>query len=70
MSKDHLGIRAPAEIIERIDRLAAAFTERAVGAHIKRSEATRLILERGLASFEKELGLGPLRAARKKAARG
>jgi hypothetical protein len=65
MSKDHLGIRAPVEIIERIDRLAAAFTERAVGAHIKRSEATRLVIERGLASFEKELGLVPPRAKKR-----
>lgn len=38
-------------------------TRRAAGAEVKRSDAARVAMERGLESLEKELGLAAIHAA-------
>lgn len=50
-------LRIDETILERLDRVAAALSERAAGARVPRSDAIRIALERGVASLEQELGL-------------
>jgi hypothetical protein len=51
-------IRLDDAFIERLDRLAEALAERAAGAHVSRSSAIRVALDRGVGALEAELGLG------------
>ena len=69
MAKVHIGTRVEPALIERLDRLAAALAARTRGADLHRSDAARAALERGLALYEKELGLGagPSKAGKGKA---
>lgn len=53
-----LPIRLEDDTIERLDRLAAALTERAAGVKVSRSGAMRATIERGLDVLEAELGIG------------
>lgn len=48
-------IRLDADLIERLDRVAEAMSERAAGAPVNRSTAARVALERGLDVVESEL---------------
>jgi hypothetical protein len=43
--------------VARLDRIAAALTERRPGEVVKRSDALRVVIERGLAPTETELGI-------------
>ena len=49
--------RIPAALIPRLDAIAAEMSRRAHGAHLKRSDAIRASIERGVAALEKELGI-------------
>jgi hypothetical protein len=64
-----LDIRADQALLQRLDRLAAAFCE--PGVNVKRSGAARAALLRGLAVLEQERGLAPKKEkpARKPATR-
>lgn len=53
-----LPVRLEDDTIERLDRLAAALTQRAAGVKVSRSSAMRVTIERGLDALEAELGIG------------
>jgi hypothetical protein len=50
-------IRLENDLIERLDRLAAAMADRAAGAKVPRTSAMRIVLDRGLDALEAEFGL-------------
>jgi hypothetical protein len=52
-------LRLEEEVIERLDRLARAMSERAGGVEVNRSSVMRTVLDRGLDVLEKELGVQP-----------
>jgi hypothetical protein len=53
-----LPLRLEEDLIQRIDALAEALTERAAGAAVSRTAAMRAALQVGLNSLEAELGIG------------
>lgn len=59
-------IRLEDELIERLDALATALTERAAGVKVTRTAAMRAALERGIEALEAEAGVpGRRRKTRK-----
>lgn len=52
-----VGVRLDPARVDRLDAVAAEMTRRAAGAEVKRSDAARVAMERGINSLEKELGL-------------
>lgn len=61
-----LPIRLEDDLIDRLDSLAAALSERAAGAKVSRTAAMRAAMERGLEALEAELGAGVRRRKPKK----
>lgn len=59
-------IRIEEDVIQRLDAIAAAMTERAAGVKVARSNVIRLALERGMAVLEEDLGMGPSRTKKPK----
>ena len=53
----NIGARLDAELVERLDRLATLLSARAAGTPVKRSDAVRLAVTRGLDVLERELGV-------------
>jgi hypothetical protein len=72
MRKVTVGVRIDPTRVDRLDRVAAEMTRRAAGAEVKRGDAARVAMERGIDSLEKELGLEalPAVAAAKPAKKG
>jgi hypothetical protein len=62
MRRVTVGVRIDPSHVERLDRVAGEMTRRAVGAEVKRSDAARVAMERGIDSLEDELGLEALPA--------
>ena len=58
MSMGAFSVRMSDELAARIDTIAEGLTIRASGANVKRSDATRLSVERGITVREAEFGLG------------
>lgn len=54
--KRTIPVRMTDEMLRQLDEVAALLSERAAGAEVSRSEATRVALERGLEALTKELG--------------
>lgn len=50
-------MRLDADLVDRLDRVAEAMSERAAGLPVNRSNAARVALERGLDVLEVELKL-------------
>jgi len=48
-------LRLDASTIARLERLAAAAADRAIGAQVTRSSVMRAALDRGIAALEREL---------------
>jgi hypothetical protein len=59
VAKVALNLKVDPEIVTRLDRIAAAMSERAGGAEISRSDAARVVLADGLAVTEERLGVAP-----------
>ena len=60
MRKVTVGVRVEPSRVERLDKVAAEMTRRAAGAEVKRGDAARVAMERGIDSLEKELGIEAL----------
>lgn len=58
-------IRIEDEVIQRLDAIAAAMTERAAGVKVARANVIRLALERGMDLVEEDLGMNPSRTTKK-----
>jgi hypothetical protein len=65
----NIGARLDAELVKRLDRLATLLSARAAGTPVKRSDAVRLAVTRGLDVLERELGVEKPAAAPKGAKR-
>ena len=52
-----LTARLDQAVIDRIDAVAVALKEKAHGLEVNRSDATRVVVERGLRELETELGI-------------
>lgn len=50
----NVGVRMSDELAERIDKYAERLSNQADGAKISRSNAARILIEKGLAAIEKE----------------
>ena len=50
-------VRLDDDAMARLDVIAGKLAERAAGANVKRSDAMRVALDRGMASLEAELGI-------------
>jgi len=55
-NKVYIGVRIPVELHKRIQQLQKHLQQRSAGMAIDQSEILRNLLERGINSFEKELG--------------
>lgn len=66
MTGKPIPLRLEQEILDRLDRIAAALSERAAGVRVTRADATRIALERGATALEAELGLTRRAAKRKR----
>jgi hypothetical protein len=49
--------RVPSSLVPRLDRIREALSMRAAGARLKRSDAIRAAIERGVEALESELGI-------------
>lgn len=57
MTELPISVRLSAEAVERLDRIAAALSDRAAGAPMNRSSVVRVAVGRGIDALEAELGL-------------
>lgn len=66
MTGKPIPIRLDDEIVQRLDALAQAMSDRTGGATITRANALRAVLLQGLPILEEENGIGRARAKSKK----
>jgi predicted transcriptional regulator len=57
MTEQPIAVRLDAEILDRLDRIGSALSERAAGVRMNRSAVLRVAIEHGIAALETELGL-------------
>ncbi|WP_438014910.1 hypothetical protein WMF18_28985 [Sorangium sp. So ce315] len=57
-------------VLPRLDRIAEVLTSRVPGSNMKRSDALRAAIERGVEVLERELGITPEEAAAPSTAKG
>jgi len=66
MTERPLAVRLQEELIARLDAIAGELSGRASGVPVARSVVIRQAIERGVASFEAELGVAPSRQRKRK----
>jgi hypothetical protein len=52
-----LALRVQPSVAAKLDRIAAALTTRVPGSNLRRADALRAVLERGVEALEAELGI-------------